>query len=119
MNTTIKIEEAAMFGMAIYLNSSLPFECWVFWAFFLAPDLGMLGYLVNPRIGSITYNLFHHKGIAIVCYLAGYFLIIHEFTLAEMVLFGHSSIDRMLGYGLKYPDNFKHTHLGWIGGQGK
>lgn len=118
MNTTFKIEEAAMFGLAIYLNSFLPFENWVFWAFFLAPDIGMLGYLANPKLGSITYNLFHHKGIAIACYLAGYFLIIHELTLAGVVLFGHSSFDRILGYGLKYPDNFKHTHLGWIG-QGK
>ena len=26
-------------------------------------------------------------------------------------------MDRMFGYGLKYDDAFKHTHLGWIGGQ--
>jgi hypothetical protein len=30
-------------------------------------------------------------------------------------LLGHSSFDRVLGYGLKYDDDFKHTHLGWIG----
>jgi len=31
------------------------------------------------------------------------------------VLYGHSSFDRLCGYGLKYVDDFKHTHLGWIG----
>jgi hypothetical protein len=117
MKNVLKIEEAAMLGLAIYLNSFLPFAGWVFWAWFLAPDLGMLGYLVNTKVGAITYNLVHHKGIAIACYLAGYFLMIHELTLAGVVLFGHSSFDRMVGYGLKFSDNFKNTHLGWIGGQ--
>jgi hypothetical protein len=30
-------------------------------------------------------------------------------------MLGHSSADRILGYGLKYSDSFHHTHLGWIG----
>ncbi len=115
MKNLLKLEEAFMFGLAIYLNSFLPFASWVFWALFLLPDIGMLGYLVNTRVGAVTYNLFHHKGIAIAIYLAGYFLTIHELTLAGLVLFGHSSFDRIFGYGLKHPDNFKNTHLGWIG----
>ena len=31
--------------------------------------------------------------------------------LAGTVLLGHSAFDRVLGYGLKYPDAFKHTHF--------
>jgi Domain of unknown function (DUF4260) len=115
MKNILKIEEAAMFGLAIYLNSFLPFQDWVFWAWFLVPDIGMLGYLANPRIGAITYNLFHHKGLAIAFYFVGYFLIIPELTLAGVVLFGHSSFDRIFGYGFKFMDNFKNTHLGMIG----
>lgn len=115
MKNLLKLEEAFMFGLAIYLNSFLPFASWVFWALFLLPDIGMLGYLVNTRAGAVTYNLFHHKGIAIAIYLTGHFLTIHELTLAGLVLFGHSSFDRIFGYGLKHPDNFKNTHLGWIG----
>jgi hypothetical protein len=117
MKHLLKIEELAMLVLAIYLNSYLPFQGWVFWALFLAPDIGMLGYLVNTKVGAFTYNLFHHKGIAIACYLAGYFLVIHELTLAGVVLFGHSSFDRMLGYGLKFSDSFNNTHLGMIGGR--
>lgn len=115
MKNLIRIEELAMFGLAIYLNSYLPFSGWIFWALFLLPDLGMLGYLVNTKVGAFTYNLLHHKGIAIAVYLAGYFLVIHEITLVGVVLFGHSSFDRVFGYGLKYTDSFKNTHLGWIG----
>jgi hypothetical protein len=29
----------------------------------------------------------------------------------------HIGMDRMLGYGLKYGDDFTHTHLGRIGAQ--
>lgn len=115
MKNLLRIEEAFMLGLAIYLNFLLPFAGWVFWALFFLPDIGMLGYLVNTKIGAITYNLLHHKGIAIAVYLAGYFLSIPEVTLAGVVLFGHSSFDRIFGYGLKYSDNFKNTHLGWIG----
>ena len=32
-----------------------------------------------------------------------------------ILLFTHSSFDRLLAYGLKYTDDFKHTHLGFIG----
>jgi hypothetical protein len=117
MKTLIRIEELGMFALAVYLNSFLPFAGWVFWALFLTPDIGMLGYLINTRTGAITYNLLHHKGIAIACYLAGYFLMIHELTLAGVVLFGHSSFDRFFGYGLKFQDHFKNTHLGRIGKQ--
>jgi hypothetical protein len=117
MKNILRMEEGAMFALTIYLNSLLPFQGWVFWAWFLAPDAGMLGYLVNPRLGALTYNVLHHKGIAIALYIAGSLLSIHELTLAGIVLFGHSSFDRIVGYGLKFPDNFKNTHLGWIGQQ--
>ena len=115
MKNLLRLEEAGMFGLAIYLNSYLPFQGWVFWAWFLAPDLGMLGYLINTKVGAFSYNILHHKGVAIALYLAGFFLDIHELTLAGVLLFGHSSFDRIFGYGLKFTDNFKNTHLGWIG----
>jgi hypothetical protein len=35
--------------------------------------------------------------------------------LAGIILFTHSSMDRVFGYGLKYPDSFNNTHLGPIG----
>lgn len=117
MKNLLRLEEACMFALAIYLNSFLPFAGWVFWALLLAPDLSMLGYVINTRVGAVLYNLIHHKGLGIVLYFAGFFLVIHELTLAGVVLFAHSSMDRVFGYGLKYADDFKHTHLGWIGKQ--
>lgn len=115
MKNLLRLEEAAMFGLAVYLSSLLSFAGWVFWALLLAPDLSMMGYLVNTQTGALLYNFIHHKGLAIALYLAGHFLAIPELMLAGVVLLAHSSMDRIFGYGLKYADDFKNTHLGWIG----
>ncbi len=37
--------------------------------------------------------------------------------LIGLVLLAHSSFDRVFGYGLKFADSFKNTHLGPIGGK--
>lgn len=115
MKHLLRLEEALMFGAAIYLNTLLPFPGWYFWAWFLAPDIGFLGYAINTRVGAITYNLLHHKGVAVVLYVAGLALNAPTLQFAGILLFGHSSFDRMLRYGLKYADSFQHTHLGPIG----
>jgi len=75
----------------------------------------MLGYLIITRIGAFTYNILHHKGIAILIYLAGFYFNQPVMQLTGIIIFAHSSFDRILGYGLKYNDDFKNTHLGIIG----
>ncbi|MEJ1238626.1 DUF4260 domain-containing protein [Chryseolinea sp. T2] len=115
MKYVLRIEEAIQFLATVYLNYQLPVPGWWYWAFFLAPDLSFLGYTVNPKVGAVAYNLAHHKGIAVTCWLAGLYLNVMELQFAGLVLYGHSSFDRLCGYGLKYADDFKHTHLGWIG----
>ena len=114
MKTILKLEELAMTAIAVYLlsiyNLGLSFWIWLF--LFFTPDIGMLGYLINTSIGSIVYNLFHHKGIALVLVAAGYYLHIDIIIATGILLFAHASFDRIWGYGLKYPDNFKNTHLG-------
>jgi hypothetical protein len=75
----------------------------------------MLGYLINNRVGAYVYNLFHHQGFAILIGIAGVLSANLPLQLAGLVLFGHSAMDRAMGYGLKYTNDFKHTHLGWIG----
>jgi hypothetical protein len=114
MKIILKSEEAAMTAIAIYFLSiySLGLPFWVWLLLFFTPDAGMLGYLLNTRVGAVTYNLFHHKGIALLVASAGYFLHNDVATATGMLLFAHASFDRIWGYGLKYPDSFKNTHLG-------
>lgn len=115
MKTTLKIEELFQFLLGIVFFSQLNYAWWVFPALLLLPDIGMLGYMFNNKIGAISYNIFHHKAIAIVFLVAGYFYLGEVYTLIGVILYSHASFDRLLGYGLKYSDHFKHTHLGTLG----
>lgn len=115
MKNLLKLEELAMFGIAVYLFTFLDYPWWLFAIFFLAPDIGMAGYLINQKAGAFTYNILHHKGIAVAIYMIGIFLSQPLIMFAGLILFAHSSFDRILGYGLKYSDSFKNTHLGLIG----
>lgn len=115
MKFILKLEELAMLLLAIYLYAQLDYSWWLFALFFLAPDLGMLGYLVNTKTGAFTYNFFHHKGVAIAFYLLGVLMNMPVFMFIGIIIFAHSCFDRVLGYGLKYGDNFKNTHLGVLG----
>ena len=115
MKNQLKLEEAAFFLGCIYLFSLLNFAWWWFPALLLVPDLSMVGYVVNSGVGAITYNIAHHKALAIVIGLAGLYTSNQDLMLTGIIMLAHSSMDRALGYGLKYPDSFKHTHLGMIG----
>jgi hypothetical protein len=117
MKNILKAEEAAQFAIAIFAISYLPihFGWWLWPLLFLAPDLSAMGYLINNKVGAATYNLVHHKGVAAVVLAAGLLLSNPVIVVAGLLLWAHSSFDRMLGYGLKYPDAFKNTHLGTIG----
>jgi hypothetical protein len=75
----------------------------------------MAGYLINSRSGAFFYNLVHHRGVAIIIGIAGFLYQSDPTIMLAMILFAHSSMDRMFGYGLKYADSFQHTHLGRIG----
>ncbi len=116
MNNYLKLEELSLTALAItgLYYQPLQFSWWIWILLFFSPDIGMIGYLINPEIGAITYNLLHHKLIALIILAVGYFCNQPWMVLIGLILFGHSSFDRILGYGLKYPDNFKHTHLGWL-----
>ena len=115
MKNTLKIEELAMLLLGTFLFYELDYTWWWFLVLFLLPDIGMLGYLVNTRVGAFSYNLFHHKGIALLVYFSGVFSDNRPLMLAGVILFSHAAFDRLLGYGLKYTDSFHHTHLGKAG----
>ena len=115
MKLTLKIEELAMLLLGIWAFSLLDYSWWWFAALFFLPDIGMLGYLINDKAGAFCYNIFHHKGIAIILGILGILLQIEGLQLTGIILFAHSSFDRVLGYGLKYEKGFKFTHLGEIG----
>ncbi len=115
MKNLLKLEELFMFGLSIFFFSKLDFAWWWYPLLILTPDFSMIGYLVSTQLGAMTYNFVHHKGLGISIFIIGTVLASQPLQLAGLILFGHSSMDRMLGYGLKHSDSFQHTHLGMIG----
>lgn len=115
MKNQLKIEEIAMLLLSIYLFQSLTYDWWWYLVLFLLPDLGFIGYVFSTKIGAFTYNLLHHKALAIGVYFIGVFTENEFLELIGIVFFGHSAFDRILGYGLKFSDSFNNTHLGKIG----
>lgn len=114
MKTILKLEELAMTGLAIYFvylhNLGLPIWLWVI--LFFTPDIGMLGYLFNTKNGAVMYNIFHHKGLVIALAAIGFVVHVEVLITIGILLFAHASFDRIWGYGLKFNDSFKNTHLG-------
>jgi hypothetical protein len=115
MKQLIQLEEAAMFLFSIFLFSKLSFAWWWFPALILTPDISMLGYVAGNKAGAVAYNFFHHKAFALAVYVIGIYTTNEVLQLTGVILFGHSSMDRMMGYGLKYFTGFQFTHLGKIG----
>ncbi len=115
MKSILKLEEFAMFAICAYALYLLKAEWWYYILMLIAPDISMIGYTAGNKVGAATYNLFHHKGIAMAIFAIG-LSINNELTeIIGIILFGHSSMDRMFGYGLKLNQGFKYTHLGLIG----
>lgn len=84
---------------------------WLLPLFILAPDISMLGYLINPRIGATLYNSVHTYALTIPIALIGLITTNNPALITGLLLTGHIGMDRTFGYGLKYPTQFKDTHF--------
>ncbi len=115
MKNVIKLEELAMWLACVYVFYLLQVNWWWYALILLGPDISMLGYLGGNKVGGILYNLFHHKGIAIAIIILSLVMENELILYIGITLFGHSSMDRVMGYGLKLKEGFKFTHLGEIG----
>jgi hypothetical protein len=90
-------------------------ESWWWFLLVLVPDVSMVGYLQNSKTGAQLYNWGHSYVLpllllALATQVSGTGLVI-----ASLLWLAHISMDRALGYGLKLPTGFTHTHLGEIG----
>jgi uncharacterized protein DUF4260 len=110
----LRAEALVVFALSVILYARLSGHWGIFAALFLVPDLSMLGYVINPRIGAAAYNAVHNYVTPLA--LAAAAAATHRENLLAYVCIwtAHIALDRALGYGLKYPDAFRHTHLGYL-----
>lgn len=71
----------------------------------------MIGYLKNKKLGATVYNLVHNYATGLIVLTIGYLLVNQVIESIGIILFAHVALDRLLGFGLKYPSAFKDTHL--------
>lgn len=107
----LHLEGAAVFIAAVAVYFLLGLPLWAFLVFLLAPDLSAVGYLFGTRNGSIVYNLAHTIVWPVMLGVLGWWLGWSWAAPVSLIWLAHIGMDRMVGYGLKYPDAFKHTHL--------
>jgi Domain of unknown function (DUF4260) len=109
------LEGLVLFLAGLYTWIALGGAWWLFLLLLLTPDVSVLGYLVNPRVGAALYNLVHSYPLPALSLAFGLWLNIPVLTFTGVLVLAHIGIDRMLGYGLKLGSSFQDTHLGKIG----
>lgn len=104
-------EGATMLAGSVLLYWTGGGSWWLFALLLLAPDLSMLGYLAGPRVGAVAYNVFHSYPLPAALGIFGMLAGAPFAVSVALVWFAHIGMDRLMGYGLKYPTGFKDTHL--------
>ncbi len=109
--TLLRLEGAIALVVSLFFYHSTHASWLRFALLFLLPDISMLGYTVNARIGAISYNAVHSYAAPLIL-AAGALGTNHIAVLAlSLIWTAHIAFDRLLGFGLKYPTRFKDTHL--------
>jgi len=111
----LRLEAAVVLIGALVAYSATGRSWWLVPAGILLPDVSMAGYLAGTRIGAIAYNLVHATPLPASLIGLGWWQHKPLVAAVGLVWLAHIGLDRVLGYGLKYPDHFQHTHLGMIG----
>jgi len=111
----LRIEGGALLVLGLLLYWKIGGAWLAFALLLLTPDISLAGYVAGPRAGAAAYNLIHvyllPSLLAAIGVVTGNELIL---TLA-LIWLSHINLDRLLGFGLKLPSGFKHTHLGQLG----
>lgn len=121
-NTIQRVEGGLITALAMTATIIIDPGLWWFpIAAFLVFDVSTVGYVQSPAVGAFWYNAVHtYSWPAILAVIA---LATRDSSpslskwvaLIALAWALHVGVDRMLGYGLKLPDAFIHTHLGRVG----
>jgi hypothetical protein len=112
----LHLEGVAVFaGALVFYFGHLEASWMLLVLLLLVPDLSMAGFLRDTRLGALTYNLVHNYVLGLGVTGLGLALGADVVAAVGAILVAHVAMDRMLGYGLKFPTHFKDTHLQRLG----
>lgn len=108
----VRVEGAAALALSFLLYAALEQSWWLFAGLFLAPDLALLGYLANPKLGSRAYNALHTYVLPGALFALGFVSGRGAWMAVAFIWAAHIGLDRALGLGFKYPGRpFRETHV--------
>lgn len=110
--TWLRIEGLFLLTATIIGFSQQHQRWWLYPALLLVPDIFMVGYLANSKLGAFFYNLGHSYPMPMILIYFGWYSKSLFWTSIGLIWLGHIGWDRFFGYGLKYDTRFKDTHLG-------
>lgn len=107
----LHVEGFTVLALSLYFYGYYQFSWVLFIILLFSPDVSMFGYLLNHKIGAIIYNVFHTYTFSIGMVFCGLILTNETMLAIGFIWSAHIGMDRMIGFGLKYPTDFKDTHL--------
>ena len=114
VKSLLRAEGLLLFIAAFVLYWQFDFALVWFAVFLLAPDISMIGYLKDTKVGAFFYNLGHSMVIPLVMLIVAVLGNESSLFAAGLIWLAHIGMDRFFGYGLKLDSGFKDTHLGKI-----
>lgn len=105
------MEGTAVFILSVYGYYYFDYNFLLFIIFLFVPDIAMFGYMVNRRVGAIIYNIIHTYVLSVATLLLGFITNMELLIIMGLIWTAHIGMDRMFGFGLKYPTQFNDTHL--------
>jgi hypothetical protein len=107
----LRLEGLALAVGTLLIYADADYSWVMLLALALAPDVSFVGLLGGPRVAAAAYNAAHTSAVPIGLATAG---VLADSRLAiqlALIWLAHIGIDRLLGYGLRYPTRFEDTHL--------
>jgi hypothetical protein len=111
----LRLEGLCVLAVSAFAYSKFGAGWGTFFIWFLLPDVSFLGYLAGSKVGAVTYNTAHSYVGAAACLAFSLASSSQLALVVSLIWFSHLGFDRALGYGLKYGQGFRYTHLGPIG----
>ena len=108
----LRVDGLVLFVLAIVVFFTTDQPLWIVPLLLFVPDVFMAGYAKSSKVGALIYNFGHSYFLPGIVSASGWVMSSPLTLGVGLIWFAHVGMDRALGYGLKYDDNFKHTHLG-------
>lgn len=111
VNHIVRLENGLAFGISFFIYMQLDFPIWLFFLLLFVPDITMIGYTINNKIGAAIYNLGHSFIFPILLTLCYFYFLQDYLLIISIIWVAHIFMDRLFGFGLKYQESFKETHI--------